>query len=197
MEITSLDQLDLTRQYTYADYLTWRVQERLELIRGYIWKMSPAPSRRHQQLVSNLHGLIWVYLKGKPCQVFMAPFDVRLPRKNKITNETITTVVQPDLCIVCDLAKLDDAGCIGAPDLVIEVLSKGNTKKEMKEKFDAYQEAGVREYWIVQPEYDNVLVYTLNEQGQFIGQHPYDESDTLSPLIFPNLQIDLHEVFEE
>ncbi|WP_138992411.1 Uma2 family endonuclease [Larkinella sp. C7] len=197
MEITSLDQLDLTRQYTYADYLTWRVQERLELIRGYIWKMLPALGCRHQPLVGKFYLPFGNYMKGKPCQVFMAPFDVRLPRKNKPTNETITTVVQPDLCIVCDPAKLDDAGCIGAPDLVIEVLSKGNTKKEMKEKFDAYQEAGVREYWIVQPEYDNVPVYTLNEQGQFIGQPPYDESDTLSPLIFPNLQIELHEVFEE
>ncbi|WP_460673321.1 Uma2 family endonuclease [Larkinella ripae] len=197
MEITSLDQLDLTRQYTYADYLTWRVQERLELIRGYIWKMSPAPSRRHQQIVGNFYGLIWSHLKGKPCQVFMAPFDVRLPRTNKITNESIITVVQPDVCVICDPAKLDDAGCLGAPDLVIEVLSKGNTKKEMKEKFDAYQEAGVREYWIVQPEYSNVLVYRLMEENQFVGQHPYDESDTITPLIFPDWCIDLHEVFEE
>jgi Uma2 family endonuclease len=197
MEITSLDQLDLTRQYTYADYLTWRVQERLELIRGYIWKMSPAPSRRHQQLVSNFHGIIWNYLKKQPCQVFIAPFDVRLPRTNKMTNEAIITVVQPDLCIICDRAKLDDAGCLGAPDLVIEVLSKGNTKKEMQEKFDAYEDAGVREYWVVQPEYDNVLVYTLNEQGRFIGQRAYDESNTITPTMFQDLKIDLHEVFEE
>ncbi|MGA0558256.1 Uma2 family endonuclease [Larkinella sp. VNQ87] len=197
MEITSLDQLDLTRQYTYADYLTWRVQERLELIRGFIWKMSPAPNRRHQEIVSNFHGLIWSHLKGKPCQVFTAPFDVRLPRTDKVTNETITTVVQPDICVICDPAKLDEAGCLGAPDLVIEVLSKGNTKREMKVKFEAYEEAGVREYWVVQPEYDNVLVYTLNEQGRFIGQHPYDESDWITPTIFPDLQIDLHEVFAE
>lgn len=197
MEITRLDQLDLSRQYTYADYLTWRLQERLELIRGYVWKMSPAPNRRHQQIVSNFHGMIWSHLKGKPCQVFTAPFDVRLPRTDKVTNEAITTVVQPDLCIICDPAKLDDAGCVGAPDLVIEVLSKGNTKKEMKEKFDAYEEAGVREYWVVQPEYGTVLVYTLTEQGRFIGQHPYDESDTITPTVFPALQIDLHEVFEE
>ncbi|GAB3935510.1 Uma2 family endonuclease [Larkinella terrae] len=197
MEITSLDQLDLTRQYTYADYLSWRMQERLELIRGYIWKMSPAPSRRHQQLVGKFFLPFGNYLKGKPCQVFIAPFDVRLPRTNKITNESIVTVVQPDLCIICDRSKLDDAGCVGAPDLVIEVLSKGNTKKEMKEKFSAYEEAGVREYWVVLPEYNNVLVYTLNEQGQFISQHPYDESDMISPAIFPELQIDLREVFEE
>ncbi|RRB00818.1 Uma2 family endonuclease [Larkinella rosea] len=197
MKITSLDQLDLMQQYTYADYLTWQVQDRLELIRGYIWKMSPAPSRRHQQLVGNLFLPFGNYLKGKPYQVFIAPFDVRLPRTNKITNETIITVVQPDLCVICDPIKLDDAGCIGAPDLVIEVLSKGNTKKEMKEKFNAYEEAGVREYWVVLPEYNNVLVYVLNENGRFIGQHPYDESDTISPAVFPDLQIDLREVFEE
>ncbi|WP_246169021.1 Uma2 family endonuclease [Rudanella paleaurantiibacter] len=163
--ITSLDQLDPNKQYTYADYLTWQFSERVELIWGYVRKIS-APNRRHQKIVSDLHGNTWMYLRGKPCRVYQTLFDVRLPRKHKVTNEEIATVTQPDLCVISDPTKLDTAGCKGAPDWVIEVLSKGNTNKEMKEKFEAYEEAGVREYWIVQPAYDNVLVYTLQD-GKF------------------------------
>lgn len=197
MEITSLDQLDLTRQYSYADYVKWRLRERIELIQGYIRKMSPAPNRRHQRIVGNLYLPFGNYFRGQPCQVFVAPFDVRLPRRDKQTNEEIYTVVQPYVCVICDRSKLDEAGCIGAPDLVIEVLSKGNTKKEMREKFDAYEEAGVREYWIVQPEYDNLLVYTLAENGRYTGQHPYTTDDSISPTIFPELSINLEEIFAE
>jgi Uma2 family endonuclease len=126
----------------------------------------------------------------------LTPFDVRLPRKHKVTNEDITTVTQPDLCVVCDAAKLDKAGCIGAPDWMIEVLSKGNTKKEMKEKFEAYEDAGVREYWIVQPAYDNILVYTLQD-GKFAPQPVLFSDEEVSPHCFPDLKIDLNEVFAE
>lgn len=198
MPITSLDQLDLSKQYSYADYLTWRLQERIELIRGYIRKMSPAPSRRHQMLLGNFHLPVKSYFRHQPCQVFLAPFDVRLPRKHKITNHDITTVVQPDLCVICDPTKLDDAGCVGAPDWVIEILSKGNTKKEMREKFDAYEEAGVREYWVVQPEYDNILVYVLDKQGHYEARPTLDAGDeAVYPHIFPELIFSLTEVFEE
>ena len=128
MEITRLDQLDVTKKYTYADYLKWKIQERIELIRGYVWEMS-APNRRHQRIAGDFYGYVWNYLRNKPCQVFSAPFDVRLPRIDKATNESIITVVQPDVCVICDLNKLDMAGCIGAPDWVIEVLSKGNARE--------------------------------------------------------------------
>ena len=119
--ITNINQLDLTKQYTYADYLTWQIEDRLELIKGFIHKMSPAPARKHQYIESNLHGIFWHYFRGKPCQVYPAPFDVRIPRKQKSEDKEIITVLQPDICVICDLEKLDDRGCVGAPDLVFEL----------------------------------------------------------------------------
>lgn len=194
--ITSLDQLDPNKQYTYADYLTWQFSDRVELLWGYIRQMA-APNQRHQQLVSDLHGNIWTFLRGRSCRVYVAPFDVRLPRKHRVTNEDITTVIQPDLCVICDLTKLDKAGCLGAPDWIIEILSKGNTRKEMKEKFEAYEEAGVREYWIVQPAYSNILVYTL-QNGKFQAAPTLFSTDqNAMSYCFPDLKIDLNEVFAE
>ncbi len=195
--ITRLDQLDPNRQYTYADYLTWQFSERIELVFGYIRQMA-APNRKHQNLSGNLYGPIWNYFKNHPCKAYAAPFDVRLPRKHKTTNADIVTVIQPDICVICDPAKLDDAGCIGAPDWVIEILSKGNTRKEMREKFALYEEAGVREYWVVQPEYDNILVYVLNEAGHYDAKPTWLATDEdAAPAIFPDLKIDLNEVFAE
>lgn len=193
--ITSLDQLDFSKKYSYSDYLKWQFSERLELLKGYIYKMSPAPSRRHQELVHNFSLSLGNYVRGKKCKIYPAPFDVRLPNKS----ETDTfTVLQPDICVVCDLSKLDDKGCVGAPDLVIEILSPGNTEKEMKIKYSIYEEAGVKEYWIVQPEYNNVHIYLLNEAtAKFVAARPLTSSDTLIPSIFPDLQIDLESVFEE
>ncbi|MCF0071854.1 Uma2 family endonuclease [Dyadobacter sp. CY261] len=195
--ITSFDQLDLTKQYTYADYLKWQFKERLELIRGYIYKMSPAPSRRHQEVVFNLSGFIWSHLKSNPCRAYAAPFDVRLPIKDKKSNQEITTVLQPDLCVVCDLSKLDDRGCLGAPDLVIEVLSPGNTSKEMNHKYNVYEECGVREYWVVYPDYEHVIVYLLDQDGKFVGQHPKNIGEILQSAVFPDLAVNLSEIFAE
>lgn len=195
--ITSFDQLDLTKQYTYADYLKWHFKERLELIKGYIYKMSPAPSRRHQDIVWNLNVTIGNHIKGYPCKAYSAPFDVRLPIKDKKSNQDITTVLQPDICIICDLSKLDDRGCLGAPDLVIEVLSPGNTQNEMNQKFNAYEESGVREYWVVYPEYGHVNIFLLDESGRFVGQHPKVNGEILQSAAFPDLAINLSEVFAE
>jgi len=196
LEITRLDQLDRTQQYTYADYLRWQIEDRLELIRGYVFEMA-SPNRRHQRILGNLFVNTANYLKGKTCEVYQAPFDVRLPRHNRKADEKVFTVVQPDLCVICDPEKLDDAGCIGAPDWVVEVLSKGNSKKEMKAKFAAYEEAGVREYWVVQPEYSNVLVYAL-ENGRFMA-HPTltDDDIAATPTIFPELTINIAELFAD
>jgi len=195
--ITRLDQLDFSEQYTYADYLKWQFQERVELIRGYIFKMSPAPARRHQRISMTLSYKMYDYFEGYHCQVYHAPFDVRLPRQSEKADKQVFTVVQPDICVICDKSKLDKRGCIGAPDLVIEILSPGNTKKEMKDKFEVYEEAGVREYWIVQSTDKNVLVYTLNEQGVFIGHRPFTEDETMHSFIFPELKINLPDVFKD
>lgn len=195
--ITNFDQLDLTKQYTYADYLKWQFKERLELIKGYIYKMSPAPSRRHQAISWNLSGQIWSQLKDHPCRAYSAPFDVRLPIKDKKSNQEITTVLQPDICLICDLTKLDDRGCLGAPDLVIEVLSPGNSLREIDQKFNVYEESGVREYWVVYPEYGHVIIFLLDESGKFIGQHPKNNGELLYSTVFPGLVINLSEVFAE
>ena len=194
--VTRFDDLDLTKQYSYADYLTWTFQERLELIKGYIFPMS-APARRHQQISWNITTSFVDYFRGNPCKVYVAPFDVRLPRTPTATNRNVETVVQPDLCVICDLSKLDDLGCIGAPDLVVEILSPGNTKKEMKQKFDVYQEAGVREYWLIQPDDRNVFQYVLNEEGIYIGLHPLTDEDELVSRVFADLRIDLAGAFAD
>jgi len=193
--VTDFDELDLNGTYTYADYLLWQFKERVELIKGRIFKMSPSPNTSHQLISSKLQGNLFVHLKDKACYLFSAPFDVRLfdTRKSAFINRDIYTVVQPDLCVVCDKNKLDEKGCLGAPDLVIEILSPGNSKKEVDSKFDLYQESGVREYWIVQPIDQNVFIFTLNDSGVFVGLKPATEQ--LRSVIFPELSIDLKEIF--
>lgn len=193
--ITSLDQLDLNQRYTYADYLTWKFQERVELLHGMVVKMSPAPNRQHQSINTDLVGYIWGHLNaaGSKCHLFSAPFDVRLP---SIKVGQSDTVVQPDITLVCDEDKLDEQGCNGAPDLVVEILSPGNSQKEMKHKFDLYQYAKIREYWVVDPMRQTVLLYTLNEQGEYFTKRPFTAADTLAgSSVLPDLKIDLNTIF--
>ena len=195
--ITRLDQLDPAGIYSYADYLLWQFQERIELLKGKIFPMA-APSTYHQDISGQLHLAIGTYLRGKSCKLYAAPFDVRLPdsrRKPKFDGD-IYTVVQPDLCVVCDAAKLDKRGCLGAPDLMVEILSPGNTRTEMDNKFRLYEEAGVREYWIVEPGDKFVLVYVLRN-GEFVGLRPCTESVPLTSTVLPGLTIDLATVFAE
>lgn len=193
--ITNINQLDLDKKYSYADYLTWMIQERLELFKGKIFKMSPAPSTYHQKVTGNLHGILWNKFKNHSCNVFVAPFDVRLLNtKNSKSDTDIYTVVQPDLCVICDESKIDARGAIGAPELMIEILSPGNSKKEMKYKFDLYQEAGVVEYWIVNPENKTIFIYVLKD-AIFVGQHPLIEEDQIQSLLFPELDFKLEEIF--
>ncbi|HET8838464.1 MAG TPA: Uma2 family endonuclease, partial [Flavobacteriaceae bacterium] len=133
--ITDISKLDQSKRYTYADYLTWRVKERIELIMGKIFRMSPAPSSEHQQIVSALHSNIYQYLKNKSCRVFPAPFDVVLPSSSGKQDN----VVQPDISVICDLSKITEKGCTGAPDLVVEVVSKTSVKKDLHEKYALYE----------------------------------------------------------
>ena len=191
--IADFNQLDFNQKYSYQDYLKWHFKERVELIKGKIFKMSPAPSRLHQQIVVQLTGLLWSFFRTRPCQVFVAPFDVRLPVSGDSKGQL--TVVQPDLCIICDNDKLDERGCVGAPDLIIEVLSPGNTQHEMNRKYDLYQEAGVKEYWLIEPKDKAIFVYVLNEEAKYIGLKPYTESQSIVSSTIPKLKIDLKEVF--
>jgi Uma2 family endonuclease len=115
-------------RYTYADYLTWQIDEMVELIKGRVFRNSAAPRRIHQEISGKVFTRLFNFLEGKECGVYSAPFDVRLPVKSK-RDEDIDTVIQPDICVVCDKSKLDEMGCIGAPDLIIEILSPGSNNK--------------------------------------------------------------------
>ncbi len=197
MIITRFDQLDLNRTYSYADYLLWQIQERVELVMGRIHLMSPAPNMAHQRISGNLHGLLWTFCKHGPCKVFAAPFDVRLPRPGEATADSIRTVVQPDLCVVCDPSRLDERGCHGAPDLVVEILSPGNSRWELREKFRLYEASGVPEYWVVSPQNRNVIRYVLQPEGQYLAAAPLTEPDAIETPLFPGLSVPLEEVFAE
>lgn len=196
MEITSIDQLDPNATYSYADYLKWQIDERIELIKGKIFRMSPASATRHQLIAGEIHFLLKGHLRRKSCKVFFAPFDVRLTPLQKTESNKIYTVVQPDVCVVCDLTKIDSKGCIGAPDLIVEVLSPGNTDKEMKEKFEIYEENGVKEYWLIEPDHHIVLVYKLNEEGKFIGLKPFIESEILTSEVVEGFQVLVKDIFD-
>jgi Uma2 family endonuclease len=180
--------------YSYADYLSWTMDEMVEIIKGRVFKMSPAPKRIHQKISWRLSGLLYNYLKDKKCQAFSAPFDVRLPVKS-IKNEEIFTVVQPDICVICDLEKLDDAGCIGAPDLIIEILSKGNNKKELKNKYEVYEESGVKEYWIIHPEEQTLLINKLVDD-KYISFRLLTNGDEITTPILPGFTLNLNDVFD-
>jgi Uma2 family endonuclease len=192
--IMRLADLDLSGDYSYADYLKWTFEERVELIKGKLFRMSPAPNRMHQKLSLEIARELSFYLKGKICEVYTAPFDVRLPRKLK-DDQDIITVVQPDICVICDPAKLDDKGCLGAPDIVVEILSPGNNRKEMRNKFEVYRESGVKEYWVVFPGEKVFLQYTLSENGQYIESLPLNPGDTVTTPILPGFALDLDELF--
>ena len=189
--------LDLNKRYTYADYLTWMDDVRRELYDGLIKLMTPAPSRRHQDISTNLVSIYWYYLRNQQCKIYHAPSDVRFPKDRKsLEDKQVYTVLQPDLYVVCDLSKLDDRGCLGAPDLVIEIVSPKNSKRDVKDKFDIYQQHGVREYWIVNPNDENVTVFVLddNSKFQFVGMYAGDDKIPVN-IFNGNLKIDLTEVF--
>ena len=147
----------------------------------------------NQKISWELSGILYNHFKNKTCQTFSAPFDVRLPKGTEPENE-IFTVVQPDLCVICDPAKIDERGCKGAPDLIIEILSPGNSTKEMKTKFDIYEEVGVREYWLVEPKNRIVLIYIL-VNGKYQGLPPFTEEDIVKSTIFEGLEVPVAELF--
>lgn len=196
--ITDINQLDLSKRYTYADYLTWKFDEMVELIRGKVFRMSPAPSTEHQRISRRLVKKIDTYLEGKNCELFYAPFDVRLPLPStQKAKGKVDTVVQPDICVVCDLSKIDTSGCKGAPDWIIEILSKRTASKDLNEKFELYQHAGVKEYWIVHPHDATVSPYRLNENGSYEAYRAtaFSSEEKVPVGVFPGFEVDLREVW--
>jgi Uma2 family endonuclease len=158
--------------------------------------MTPAPTRVHQRILIALGAQFYNQLVGMPCQVYPAPFDVRLPN-GSAKDEATDTVVQPDLVVVCDSTKLDERGCKGAPDLAIEIVSPSSGTMDQKIKFALYEKVGVKEYWIVQPAEKVVIVFTLGENNQYGRPSVYSEEDQIAVPLLGEVTIDLGPVFAE
>jgi Uma2 family endonuclease len=182
------------RNYTYGDYLTWSDDERWEIINGEAYDMSPGPGTTHQAMVIELILQIGNQLKESPCHLFTAPFDVRLPKENE-KEEEIINVVQPDISIICDKDKLDEKGCLGAPDIVMEILSPSTYRKDKLEKFNLYEEAGVKEYWLLSYTEKMVEVFTLNETGKYGRPEIYGEANKIEMNTLKGLTINLYKIF--
>jgi len=181
--------------YTYGDYLKFEFDEMVELIRGVIYRMSPAPSTNHQVLSRELSNYFYDFFDKSKCQFFSAPFDVVLPIANSKRNKE-TTVVQPDLCVICDLSKLDKQSYYGAPELVVEIISPHTSKKDLTLKYDLYEEACVKEYWIVLPKERIVEIYVLKED-HYKRDSVYVNDEKLTSKTFSELEVDLKKVFSK
>ncbi len=195
--ITTFNELDLNKTYSYADYLRWQFSERVELIKGHIFKMAAAPSMHHQRVSSRLHIQLGKILekKGKKCEIFAAPFDVRFPKKST-KDEDIYDTVQPDLCILCDLSKLDDRGFLGVPDLIVEILSPSSSKRDLKNKYELYESHKVQEYWVVHPREMTLLVYSLGENGKYRPSRLFTSGDVVQSEVLPALKVNLDQIFD-
>ena len=179
--------------YTFADCLTWDENERIEIINGEAVMMAP-PSRTHQKISGELFRQIANFLEGKKCEVYAAPFAVRLFEKDGDTPEDVDTIVEPDISVVCDHDKLDKHGCKGAPDLVVEVLSPSTQRHDRLVKLDLYQRASVREYWIVDPDSSTVQVFMLKD-GYLHPHEVYSEKDIAKVNVLDGCFIELSKVF--
>lgn len=175
--------------YTYGDYVSWPDEERWELIEGRAYSMSPAPNREHQRLSGALHNQIYNFLSNSECQVYAAPFDVRLPDAGEPDND-VHSVVQPDIAVICDLSRLDDKGCRGAPDWIIEILSPSTAAKDQREKLALYEKHGVQHYWLVHPTDRVVTVYSRSDDGSFGRPATHAMTGKLPSGQFEDLSID-------
>jgi len=185
----------IERRYTYRDLREWPEDERWELIDGVAWNMSAAPSVGHQRLVVELLRDIAAALDNSPCEILIAPLDVLLPASAEQDMDDVENVVQPDLVVICDQAKLVPRGCWGAPDWAIEILSPYTSRKDMNEKLALYERHGVREYWIVDPGNRYIHVYLLGDDGRYPDPSIHVAPATLTSATCPDLSIDLEELF--
>lgn len=179
------------KKVTYADYLTWPDEPHYEIINGTPY-LQAATSRQHQRIVSQLMGELYQFLKGKPCEVYTAPFDVRLSASK---DEEEYQVVQPDISVICDKERLDDKGCKGAPDLIVEVLSPSTWQRDRIEKMNLYQKHGVKEYLLIYPNEKIVEQYNHDENGKYKAPKIYSEEDVFHSTIFTDLQLSMAEIF--
>jgi len=190
-----------TRHYSYADYLTWTDDKMREIIDGMVYMFS-APVRKHAAAIITFIIKTGNYIRKRKakCKIYTAPFDVRLPKNGETADDKIFNVVQPDIVVICDPSKLDDKGCIGAPDLIVEVSSPSTNKRDMEEKFFLYEEVGVKEYWVVNPKDKGVTTFLLQPNGKYNNGMVYRVAagTTKVPVnTLKGLIIDLEELFED
>ena len=184
------------RKYTYADYLKFPDDERWEIIEGIPY-MQSAPTWQRQSISRELMLQFGEYLRDKQCQVFAAPFDLRLPEVEARDNdEDVTNVYQPDLLVICDKSRLKGTGYYGVPSLVIEILSPSTVRIDRLLKFNVYEKAGVKEYWIVEPDTKLVNVFVLQDNSRYGRIELYTENDHVKVSVFPELVIDLSGIFD-
>ncbi len=182
----------VSEHFTWADYQQWPDEHRCEIIDGQIYDMTPAPGTAHQEVSANLMYEFCGFFKDKPCKVFAAPFDVRLAEK-KETGNSCSNVVQPDISIICDQKKIDEKGCAGAPDLVVEILSSSTASKDQVKKRRLYERHGVKEYWLIHPIERYAHIYALKDaRYEFIGV--FDDEATLESQIFTGLAVKMAEI---
>ena len=196
MEIT----LDLNRRYTYAEYLTWTNSESYELLNGFIRLMSSVSSPEHDIVLKRIAALLTDFIDENKdnCRVFCAPFDVRLPKNpNETADNQIYTVVHPDICLVCDNSALDKRGCLGAPDLVVEILSLSSQRYDLNERFNLYEVAGVKEYWVVSPKEKGINVFILQEDGEYDAGTVFEGNTQAPVLTLQGLSLSLEELFKD
>jgi Uma2 family endonuclease len=187
--------LNKERKYSYDDYLAWPDDERWEIINGVPYNMSPSPTPVHQEISVELAGEFHNYLKGKKCKVYTAPLDVRFPQGKKKNDKEIFDVVQPDIIVVCDKDKIDNKGCTGAPDIVIEILSPSTASKDALKKRMLYEKNKVKSYWIVDPDEKEIYIYKLQDNGSYGTPELYAGEDKIKVEGFEEMEIDLKMVF--
>ncbi|MSN26855.1 MAG: Uma2 family endonuclease [Geobacter sp.] len=187
----------LDEHFTYGQYCQWNDGERWELIDGVPYNMTPAPVRKHQGILMRVSLVVGNFLAGKPCRAYFAPFDVRFPDSSEQNDSDVPTVVQPDLVVICDEKKLDDRGCRGAPDLVVEILSPSTSRKDIGAKFRLYERHGVREYWIIHPAEESLMVFAIGEDGKYGRPQGYGRGDFATSTVLEGLELNLEEIFAE
>jgi Uma2 family endonuclease len=192
----SIDDLDLSKTYTYADYYSWKFEERVELFNGKVYLIGESPGTNHQQVLGRVSTELYRFLKDKSTRVLTAPFDIRLV-DTTTRDEDILTVVQPDVIVFCDENTLDDRGGIGSPSIAIEILLPGKNFKEISLKYDLYEKYGIKEYWIIRLDEQSLTQYILNEKGKYIGGRPLIEDDKIKTNLIPDFELAISEVFHD
>ena len=181
--------------YTYRRYCDELDDgNRYEIIDGVPYMMA-APFRQHQDILGEIYGRLYNYLQGKKCKAYVSPFDVRLAIYGEVGDDVIN-VVQPDIMVFCDRNKLDDKGAIAAPDIAIEILSPSSIKNDKYRKFNLYEKAGVKEYWIVDGANEVVEMFKLDD-GKFTLNAVLQTEDVITSSVLEGLEIKVSDIFAD